>query len=390
MPADASGSGPPTDFDLILVGGGLQNGLIALAALQADPDRRIALVEADGKLGGNHTWSLHAADVPEAARAFIEPLLVARFPSYDVRFPGFERTLASSYDVISSERFDSVVQATLRSAPSSRLVLGRTALRIGAHEVELSDGERLRGTLVIDARGPEPTRARACGYQKFLGLELVTEVEHGLTRPLMMDAIVPQLGGFRFFYVLPLDARRLLVEDTRFSRAPELDLDDTRRAILAYAERFGPIRDCVREECGVLPMPWGQQSALRSGSPLRAGYRGGYFHPATGYSLPVALRLALHVASHSAEQMFGTDFALLTRRHESQVRYAAKLNGMLFHCFADDQMWNVFARFYTLPEALVERFYALSLTAWDRARIVVGRPPRGFSLSHALSSSRAP
>src|SRR5215510_16067509 len=111
-------------FDMVLVGGGLQNGLITLACLQRDPARRIALVEAGPALGGNHTWSLHASDVPDAARSWIEPLLVARFERYEVRFPGFARTLEASYSVISSERFDQVLQERLRQAPGCALFLG--------------------------------------------------------------------------------------------------------------------------------------------------------------------------------------------------------------------------------------------------------------------------
>jgi lycopene beta-cyclase len=389
MAADASGQYPPTDFEIVLVGGGLQNGLIALAALHAQPDRRIALVEAEGALGGNHTWSLHGADVPVAARAFIEPLLVARWDGYEVSFPGYARGVGSEYAVISSERFDRVVQAKLRAAPECRLILGRRAQRIGEREVELSDGSRITGELVIDARGPDPSAQATTGYQKFLGRELRTERPHGLARPILMDANVEQRGGYRFFYVLPLAPDRLLVEDTCFSRSAEQDLPLAREAIDAYARRFGTVAECVREECGVLPMPWSSHAQLRAGSPLRGGYRGGFFHPATGYSLPVALRLALHVASHPIADMFGTDFAGLVRRHHSQARYAGELNRMLFHCFADDQMWNVFARFYRLSDRLIERFYALDLTPWDRARIVLGRPPRGFSLTHALTSSSA-
>lgn len=389
MAADGSGQYPPTDFELVLVGGGLQNGLIALAALHVQPARRIAIVEAEGALAGNHTWSLHASDVPAAARAFMEPLFIARWDGYEVRFPDHARSVASAYAVISSERFDRVVQATLGQAPGCRLILGRRALRIGDSEVELSDGSRITGELVIDARGPDPGPLSASGYQKFLGRELRFERPHGLARPILMDAMAEQLGGYRFFYVLPLAADRLLVEDTRFSRSPELDLPAAREATDAYARRFGPIAECVREECGVLPMPWSNHAQARAGSPLRAGYRGGFFHPATGYSLPVALRLALHVATHSRADMFGTDFARLVRRHQSQARYAGELNRMLFHCFADDQMWNVFSRFYRLQVGLIERFYALDLTPWDRARIVVGRPPRGFSLTHALTSSFA-
>jgi lycopene beta-cyclase len=372
---------------MVLVGGGLQNGLISLASLQRDPARRIALVEAEPALGGNHTWSLHAADVPERARSWIEPLLVARFDRYEVRFPGFARTLEASYSVISSQRFDEVLQQRLRGAPGCGLFLGTRAASIEAGAVTLTSGEVLRAPLVIDARGPQPAQpGQRAGYQKFLGRELRTKAPHALRHPLLMDATVPQRDGFRFFYVLPLAADRLLVEDTCFSRSPLLDVDATRSEIDAYALRFGALGECLREESGVLPMPWSSPLAFDTGSPLRAGYAGGYFHPATGYSLPVALRLALHLAEHGPERAFGPEFAQLLRGHQSQARYAQELNRLLFHCFAPEEMWNVFARFYRLPAAVIARFYALALTRVDRARILWGRPPRGFSLTHAFSS----
>ena len=375
---------------MVLVGGGLQNGLIALACLQRDPARRIALVEAGPALGGNHTWSLHASDVPDAARSWIEPLLVARFERYEVRFPGFARALEASYSVISSERFDQVLQERLRKAPGCALLLGTPASSIASERVVLADGELLEAPLVVDARGPGRAQpGERAGYQKFVGRELRTRAPHGLRHPVLMDATVPQRDGFRFFYVVPLAADRLLVEDTCFSRSPLLDLDATRSEIDAYAQRFGAVGECLREETGVLPMPWTNPLAFDTCSPLRAGYAGGYFHPATGYSLPVALRLALHLAEHAPERAFGPEFAQLLRRHKGQARYAQELNRLLFHCFAPEEMWNVFARFYTLPPAVIARFYALELTRVDRARILLGRPPRGFSLTHAFIASRS-
>jgi len=61
------------------------------------------------------------------------------------------------------------------------------------------------------------------------------------------------------------------------------------------------------------------------------------------------------------------------------------LNRLLYRCFPPEQQWNVFERFYRLPDDLVARFYALSLTRADAARILVGRPPRGLSIRMALS-----
>ncbi|MEY4575460.1 MAG: hypothetical protein RL701_163, partial [Pseudomonadota bacterium] len=72
-----------------------------------------------------------------------------------------------------------------------------------------------------------------------------------------------------------------------------------------------------------------------------------------------------------------------TRDHRAQAAYALQLNRLLFTGFVETDMWGVLARFYHLPEDLIERFYALSSTLTDRARILIGWPPRGFSLLRA-------
>ncbi len=83
--------------------------------------------------------------------------------------------------------------------------------------------------------------------------------------------------------------------------------------------------------------------------------------------------------------MFDGAFRRLADEHRAQVRFAHLLNRLLFHLFAPEDMWNVFARFYRLPEPVIRRFYALRLTTTDRARLLLGRPPRGVSLRAALS-----
>ena len=47
--------------------------------------------------------------------------------------------------------------------------------------------------------------------------------------------------------------------------------------------------------------------------PLVAGYQGGWFHPATGYSLPAAARLAALVGELPAERVFGPELDALCR-----------------------------------------------------------------------------
>jgi lycopene beta-cyclase len=206
-----------------------------------------------------------------------------------------------------------------------------------------------------------------------------------------MDARVPQTDGFRFFYWLPLEPDRVLLEDTYFSDAPNLDLANLRQGILDYAREAGlDVAGVEREERGVLPLPTRHIPMPRAESPLVGGYQGGWFHPTTGYSFPLALRLAQVVARATPEQLFGADWTRLATRHRAGLRYALLLNRMLFGAFRPEDRYHVLERFYGLPVATIRRFYALTPTRADRVRILCGRPPRGFSLRQALVSRTLP
>jgi lycopene beta-cyclase len=136
-------------------------------------------------------------------------------------------------------------------------------------------------------------------------------------------------------------------------------------------------------------MPWEDGPSPRASAPLVAGYRGGFFHPATGYSFPLAACLAEAVARLSPERLAGPEIERLADRVRRQARFAMALNRLLFRWFDPAERWHVFDRFYRLPEATIRRFYALDMTAGDQIRILAGRPPRGFSLRSRLRRAMA-
>ena len=381
-------TGEPPSFDYALVGGGLQNGLIALALRAHQPDVRIAMIERGPAPGGNHTWCFHAGDIQRTAAAWIDPLVVTRWPGYDVAFPDHRRRLDSPYACVSSDRLAACVTSALAVAGSA-LFTDSTALVVAADTVQVRAAEgtvrEVRARAVIDARGPDRATVAAGGWQKFVGQELRLAHPHGLDRPILMDATVPQRDGFRFFYVLPLAPDRVLVEDTYFSDGTYLDVAVVRDEIAAYAAALGFVVAAIeREEVGVLPLPW-RCDAPKTSSPLVAGYGGGWFHPVTGYSFPIAARLAELVAGLPPDQLFGDALAEHARAHTRQLKFGLRLNRMMFRWFRPEQRFRVLERFYRLPEPVVRRFYALQLTAMDRTRILLGHPPRGLSWRAALS-----
>ena len=81
--------------ELILVGGGLANSLIAHRILMEHPDFPLLVVERGASLGANHTWSFHDSDLTADQRRWMGPLIAHRWSSHELRFPGRHRTIAT-------------------------------------------------------------------------------------------------------------------------------------------------------------------------------------------------------------------------------------------------------------------------------------------------------
>jgi lycopene cyclase len=120
---------------------------------------------------------------------------------------------------------------------------------------------------------------------------------HGLSRPIVMDAKVAQIDGYRFVYCLPFDEDHVFVEDTYYSDTPTLNPEALRGRITEYASRRGwVVSDIGHEETGCLPVAMGghfDRFWATGGQGARAGLRAGLFHPLTGYALPDAVRTAI-------------------------------------------------------------------------------------------------
>lgn len=375
--------------DVLLVGGGLQAGLCALAVLHAQPEASVTIIEAGERLGGNHTWSFHSSDVPPEAAAWMAPLTQVAWSGYDVFFPDHTRTLSGGYASLTGEHLHAIVSDRIAKAPHGQLLLGQRVKGVDGRGATLEDGRRLEAHLVIDCRGPASaplTLGWQGGWQKFVGIEVELAAPHGLTRPILMDARVEQRDGFRFLYVLPLSPSRLLVEDTVFSDDEQLDVPALKGGAEAYCVQNGwSIQETLRVEQGSLPMPV-TPVAVSRGPALAGGYAGGWFHPGTGYSTPIALRLACFVASREATEVVGAELTALANQIEHQQRYALLLNELLFiHC-DPDLRGEVFSRFYRQPEGLISRYYALQTDRADRIRALIGRPPKGVSIARALGA----
>ena len=175
------------ECDLAILGGGLAGSLIALAFAARRPDVRLALVERDAGIGGNHIWSFFDGDVVPGDRWLVDPLISHRWPQgHDVRFPGHHRQLDTPYNSIASPRLDAHIRAVLGDA----VLTGADVVSVTPDAVMLADGLEITAGAVIDARGAGDLSALRCGWQKFVGHTLRLDAPHGIDRPVIMAVYI--------------------------------------------------------------------------------------------------------------------------------------------------------------------------------------------------------
>ncbi|AHF04708.1 lycopene cyclase [Marichromatium purpuratum 984] len=366
------------DADYILVGGGLQNALILLALAERRPQTRVMLFERDQRLGGNHTWSFQAMDLPPSSQDWASRLAEHHWPGYQLYFDKSSRWVEGQYSSLGSEHLERLVQEAAADNPNIQIHTGAEVSRVEAHGIELADGRRLTAQVVVDARGPEHApRQRGGGYQKFVGLECQLARPAPMNAPILMDTRCRQHDGFRFQYILPFTAERVLIEDTYFSNSPDIDEQALSEDTLEEAKRFGlEIAQVIRTEVGVLPMPSRSTFAPSDSGPINAGYAGGWFNPGTGYSLAAAARLADYLASVAPETVFSdAGWKRLTRTMRTQSRFLAFLNLMMFGMFHGAWRNKLMERFYLVSDRAIHRFFAMEINPVDMWNIMwVGAP----------------
>ena len=273
-----------------------------------------------------------------------------------MKFPRRERTLDIAYCTGNSD--------TLRACVQPHIESGRLAVKLNTRVKELTSdhvilegGENISAKCVLDARGFEPNENVFLGYQKFVGRTIRTKEPHGLKRPIIMDATVEQLGGYRFVYCLPFTDHEVLVEDTYYTDGAGLSENEVAARVDDYINDKGwGDYELLRQEKGVLPITLAVGS-LKVSEIEMIGIRGGFYHAVTGYSFPTGIKLANLIAQDIANNMedllspwLSEPLSYLRDDHMEQETFLRLLNRMLFRAAKPEERYTVLQRFYGLNQ----------------------------------------
>ena len=375
-------------LDVIFIGGGLAAGLAAILLRQRMPHLNFLVIEAREDLTFPQTWSFqslpHGIDptllkvFSEVESSWLNDFISKSWPCYEVRFPDLKKTLNIPYHSIRSTDFWTYLKREL----GEHLLLGATVKDVTGTAVTLVNGASFTATQLIDTRGWADKAFPVAGYQKFIGLNLQLKKPHGLLHPILMDATVPQVDGFRFMYTLPWDERSLLIEDTHYSNTRDIDVALYRQAILDYAQTRGWDVESIGDmEHGALALPSFSKSRRFAPAPCQGvpqmGTRGGLFHATTGYSIYDAV-LGAEQILHKAEQGWAqcsTELKSYGQKRWAGQEFYRRLNNMLFFAAIPGERYRILERFYAHDEDLISRFYAGKTNTSDKLRILSGKPP---------------
>ena len=218
------------------------------------------------------------------------------------------RSTSVAYRCVPADAFYDMALERIEGSPNVRLVRGTSVERFREIESGVAavagEGE-FTARRAYDSRPPEPgpiPAGETHWLQHFVGLEVET------ARP-VFDPSVATLMDFRpmdgpdirFMYVLPLDERTALVEDTFFGGAPRAE-SVYLEAIAAYLEdRLGVTSWSERHrERGAIPRSTAPPAEPPSPRITHIGVRAGLARPATGYAFLAIQRHSRRLAAFAA------------------------------------------------------------------------------------------
>ena len=199
---------------------------------------------------------------------------------------------------------------------------------------------------------------------------------HGLKWPVIMDATVRQIDGYRFIYYLPWTENRVLVEDTRYTTKKEINVQEWTREVesLIHAQDWN-IQKIERVETGSLLIPF--TSIPHHLSDSKVVDLSGIFHDVTGYSFPACLRVCHLMSGQGAVELslFQNALASYIEKNKFSRSFYRLLNRLLFFAAAEEKRYKMLQHFYRLSESSIKRFYSGETSFFDMVKVFFGRPP---------------
>jgi lycopene beta-cyclase len=215
--------------------------------------------------------------------AMLPPDVTAAEPAVVHAYTTKPHVIARRYAILDNERLLAAL------AKNVTVIAGKVG-EVGRESVGLRDGRVLRAKTVVNAMGARGGTAEQTAY----GIIVPEKIAEPVVAPgeaIFMDW---RSRHNTFLYAMPLGEGRVLLEETSLARRPAVGFRTLRQAL---AERLAPAGiaiDGYRSERVRFPL---DVPRPRRNTVLPFGAAAGFVHPAAGYSVGEAFRLAPRIAA---------------------------------------------------------------------------------------------
>ncbi|WP_216912058.1 lycopene cyclase family protein [Nocardia noduli] len=273
-----------SDFDIAVVGLGPTGRALAHRAMLAG--FRVAAVDPRPDRLWPPTFSCWVDELPRWLPA---EAIAVRIPAPTV-WTTTEHRIERPYCVLSKPGLHAALPL------DDATVFAARATEVGAHEVELADGMKLRAATVFDTRGLPPLgqRRAASAHGIFVDADTAAPMvadDEGLLLDWRPENGAGPEEPPSFLYAVPLGDGTVIFEETSLGLRGGMPQRELRRRTLERLAAHG-IRLNGDEPSEAAHYPLDQPPPRRgAGRAIPFGSRGGMMHPCTGYSVADSLAL---------------------------------------------------------------------------------------------------
>ena len=250
-------------------------------------DKKILLVDRVHKNANDRTWCFW-----EKNESFFEQIVYKKWPVLWFHAPGFSSRNAIhpyQYKLIRGIDFYNYCFDIIKKADyvDHRIADVQRVISTDAGTwIELPE-EKITADFIFSSIIPPPQKGEGVFelLQHFTGWVINTKEDvFNSEEATLMDFRVPQDSGTTFYYVMPFDAKRALVEYTLFSEAVE-PREKYDAALKEYISHTLHIQEysIESEEFGVIPMT-NRKFPERTNNIIYIGTAGGNTKPSSGYT----------------------------------------------------------------------------------------------------------